>query len=72
MINEAILCLAAVVFYEARAEPIQGQQAVLEVVHNRKNHKDFPNTYCGVVKQKSQFSWTKNHPIAQPKIEPLS
>lgn len=59
MINETILCLAAVVFHEARGEPQKAQYATLEVVDNRVKSDKFPNTHCGVVKQKSQFSFYK-------------
>lgn len=50
-------CLKEVIFHEARGEPIEGQLAVLSVVQNRKNSGKYPNTFCGVIKQKSQFSY---------------
>lgn len=66
MINEAILCLAIASFKEARSEPIKAQYAVMEVIHNRSEHPDYPNSYCGVVKQQGQFSWFKNHGSLKP------
>lgn len=51
-------CLAKVIYHEARGEPEEGQVAVAWVVMNRLNSQRFSNTICGVVYQKSQFSWT--------------
>lgn len=44
-------------YHESRGEPIQGQLAVGNVVINRQDDPSFPNTVCGVVFQKMQFSW---------------
>jgi N-acetylmuramoyl-L-alanine amidase len=56
-----VRCLAEAVYYEAKGEPIRGQQAVAEVVATRVASRAYPNTYCGVVYQRSgricQFSW---------------
>lgn len=50
-------CLLAVLFHEARGEPIEGIRAVASVVINRKNHPSlYPRTICGVVLQRKQFS----------------
>ena len=70
MINESILCLALAIHKESRGAPLVAQQAVAEVIHNRTKHKDFPNTYCGVIKQKNQFSFYKgSHSLTPPKTE---
>lgn len=50
-------CLKEVIFHEARGEPLEGQLAVLSVVQNRKNSGKYPSTFCGVIRQKSQFSY---------------
>lgn len=50
-------CLAAVIHYESNGESIKGKAAVAQVVMNRKNNPNFPNTICGVIKQRFQFSW---------------
>jgi hypothetical protein len=50
-------CLANAVYFEARGEPIQGQLAVAEVVLNRAASGKYPDSLCGVVKQKAQFSF---------------
>ena len=45
------------------SEPIEGQIAVAQVTVNRvKNKHQFANTVCGVVFEKSQFSWTLGKP----------
>lgn len=47
----ATACLAMAVYFEARSEPVKGQLAVAEVVINRKNHPDYPDTICAVIEQ---------------------
>ena len=46
-----LICLAKNIYFEARAESVQGKMAVANVTKNRVESKDFPNSYCGVVKQ---------------------
>jgi len=57
-------CLAQNIYYEARNQPIEGQLAVAHVTLNRVDDIRWPDSVCGVVKQKSQFSWvgTVNQP----------
>lgn len=70
LISESILCLAMTIFREGRSEPIKAQYSIAEVVHNRSKHPDYPDTYCGVVKQKGQFSWYKgSNSLKPPKYE---
>jgi spore germination cell wall hydrolase CwlJ-like protein len=52
-------CLAGAIYFEAKGEPLEGQLAVAEVVINRSKSGRFPSTICGVVKQKSQFSFIR-------------
>ena len=52
------LCLATALFFEARNQPIDGQMAVAEVILNRVEDPQWPNTICGVVNQEKQFSFT--------------
>ncbi|MFD1912780.1 cell wall hydrolase [Halodurantibacterium flavum] len=44
-------CLAKALYFEARGEPIRGQFAVAEVILNRVDAVEYPNTICGVVHQ---------------------
>ena len=54
-----VYCLAQVIYFEARGEPIQGQIAVAHVTINRTKSSLFPSTICEVVAQKNpcQYSW---------------
>jgi len=52
------LCLATALFFEARNQPIDGQMAVAEVILNRVEDSQWPDTICGVVNQSKQFSFT--------------
>jgi spore germination cell wall hydrolase CwlJ-like protein len=52
-------CLAGAVYFESKGEPLQGQLAVAEVILNRAASGKFPTTICGVVTQKSQFSFIR-------------
>jgi N-acetylmuramoyl-L-alanine amidase len=51
-------CLVENVYHEARGEDVLGQAAVAYVTLNRGRSPDYPNSVCGVVWQKGQFSWT--------------
>lgn len=42
-------CLRKALYFEARGETLQGQFAVAEVILNRVDSPDFPDTVCGVV-----------------------
>jgi hypothetical protein len=44
-------CLADAVYFEARGEPMKGQEAVAQVVMNRVFSGFYPNDVCGVVYQ---------------------
>lgn len=59
--EQQLTCLADNAYFEARGEGSAGWQAVTNVVFNRMDNNKFPNTACGVVKQRRgavcQFSW---------------
>ncbi|MGF1502941.1 MAG: cell wall hydrolase [Paracoccaceae bacterium] len=44
-------CLSEALYFEARGESLLGQIAVAEVILNRADSGDFPDTVCGVVQQ---------------------
>lgn len=50
------MCLALMIFLESRGETLPGQYAVGEVILNRVESEDFPDTVCEVIKQPNQFS----------------
>ncbi len=52
-------CLASAIYFESRGEPLAGQLAVGTVIVNRAESRQFPSDYCGVVTQRSQFSFVK-------------
>lgn len=59
-------CLAQNIYFEARGEATEGQLAVAMVTMNRVNSRYFPNSICGVVWQKRQFSWTHDGKSDRP------
>ena len=62
--HQEMMCLAENIYFEARAEGVEGKAAVANVTRNRVVSADFPNTYCGVVYQGPvRESWkTKQNP----------
>ena len=52
-------CLAGTVYFESKGESLSGQLAVAEVVLARRDSRRWPNSICGVVYQKSQFSFVR-------------
>jgi hypothetical protein len=60
-------CLTEAVYFEARGEPLRGQQAVAQVVMNRVFSGYYPNNVCGVVFQNAshylgcQFTFACEH-----------
>lgn len=57
-------CLTEALYFEARGESIEGQYAVAEVILNRVDHANYPNTLCGVITEGTgrqfacQFTYT--------------
>ncbi|NJS13894.1 MAG: cell wall hydrolase [Sphingopyxis sp.] len=58
-IDDELHCLAGAVYFESRSESLIGQLAVANVVINRAESGRFPTTLCGVVYQRSQFSFVR-------------
>lgn len=59
-LGEEANCLATAVYFESRGESVDGQLAVARVVINRAASGKYPTTWCGVVKQPSQFSFVRH------------
>ena len=58
--HQQMVCLAENIYFEARAEGVEGKAAVANVTRNRVNSTLFPNTYCEVVQQGPvRESWNK-------------
>ncbi|WP_173934378.1 cell wall hydrolase [Chelativorans sp. Marseille-P2723] len=73
--NSEIECLATAIYFEARGEPVSGQNAVAKVILNRVKSQFYPDTVCDVVYQNShrrnacQFSFAcdgSGNPITDP------
>lgn len=70
--GDALTCLAQAVYFEARGEPLEGQEAVAQVVMNRTRLPQFPKQVCDVVFQGAdrqtgcQFSFTCNGALGPP------
>jgi spore germination cell wall hydrolase CwlJ-like protein len=58
-LNTEERCLAGAVYFESKGESLNGQLAVARVVMARAKSGRFPSTLCGVVYQKSQFSFVR-------------
>lgn len=57
--DEELRCIAIGVYYESKGEPLTGQLAVADVILNRTSSGRFPTSACGVLTQRSQFSFVK-------------
>ena len=65
-------CLAGAIYFESKSEPLKGQLAVGHVIATRAHSGRFPSSYCGVVYQRSQFSFVRGHsmpPIARAGLQ---
>lgn len=60
-------CVVKMLYHEARGMENKDIDDVLSVAYNRKNHKNYPNTYCKVIYQKNQYSFTRR--AAQKPLE---
>ncbi|UVI39997.1 cell wall hydrolase [Qipengyuania spongiae] len=65
--SDELRCLAGAIYFESRGEPLAGQLAVARVIINRTESGRFPSSYCGVVTQRSQFSFVRNGRIPEPR-----
>lgn len=61
-----IECLAKNLYFETGSQD-HGPDLITEVVFNRVDDPRFPNTVCGVVYQRKQFSWTHDNKSDIPK-----
>jgi spore germination cell wall hydrolase CwlJ-like protein len=56
--NSEVECLARNIYFEARNQPIKGQEAVAHVTLNRLKSGKHGDSICKVVYQPYAFSWT--------------
>ena len=70
--TKELTCLINTLYAEARSEPEEGIRAVMSVIYNRKNHKNYPNTFCKVILQDKQFSaFNSNKSLSTKRLKPL-
>ena len=58
-LSSELACLAGAIYFEAKGESLAGQLAVGRVIVARSKSGRFPASYCGVVYQRSQFSFVR-------------
>jgi spore germination cell wall hydrolase CwlJ-like protein len=58
-VSRELACLAGAIYFEAKGESLAGQLAVGRVIVARSKSGRFPASYCGVVYQRSQFSFIR-------------
>lgn len=58
-LDREMQCLAGAVYFESKGESLKGQLAVARVVIARAQSSRFPDSYCGVVYQRKQFSFVR-------------
>ena len=67
-LSRELNCLASAIYHEAKSETLNGQLAVGRVIVSRSKSGRFPDSYCGVVFQPSQFSFVRGNSLpAVPK-----
>ena len=59
-------CLAVGIYFEAKSESLAGQLAVGHVIADRAASGRFPSSYCGVLFQRSQFSFVRGKSYPSP------
>jgi N-acetylmuramoyl-L-alanine amidase len=62
-LSRELNCLAVAVYHEAKGESLAGQLAVGRVIVARSKSGRFPDSYCGVVFQPSQFSFVRGNSL---------
>jgi len=60
-LSREMQCLAGAIYFEAKGESLEGQLAVGRVIVARSKSGRFPASYCGVVYQRSQFSFIRGN-----------
>lgn len=68
-LSDEMQCLAGAIYFESRGEPLAGQLAVGRVIVNRATSGRYPETYCGVVYQRSQFSFVRGGRMPEIKTD---
>jgi len=68
-----LICMAHAIYFEAGNQDYDGKVAVASVIMNRVEGKGYPDSICGVVTQRHQFSYllddSKHHLQIKNKID---
>lgn len=69
LVGRDLKCLSDAVYWETRGADSQGARLVADVVLNRVEHEEFPDSVCAVVHQPHQFAAgvAENRPILEPR-----
>lgn len=79
--GQQVACLQEAIYHEARGEDIHGQFAVAEVILNRVDLPNYPDSVCGVVRQNAhrrnacQFSYAcdgRSDDMTEPRARRLA
>jgi spore germination cell wall hydrolase CwlJ-like protein len=65
--KDQLECLSKAAYFESKGESDAGMLAVIHTTLNRVKDVRFPKTVCGVVYQRSQYSWAKHNPKIKEK-----
>lgn len=63
---EQVMCVTEAIWFEAANQPVEGMYAVAHVIRNRVKSPRYPDTYCEVIQQPSQFSYRNG---GQPTVQ---
>lgn len=74
--EQDLTCMAHAVYFEAGNQGYEGKAAVANVIMNRVESEQYPDTICGVVTQPNQFSYLldshKRHLKLNNKIDTIA
>jgi spore germination cell wall hydrolase CwlJ-like protein len=62
-----VRCMTEALYYEARGEGQNGQEAVAEVILQRVRSRAHPDSICGVVHEPGQFSYVTDGSTKRPR-----
>jgi spore germination cell wall hydrolase CwlJ-like protein len=65
------MCIVDALYHEARGEGKFGMKAVANVIYNRYKHSKYPNSFCAVIMQPKQFSFTLENKLIGYKLKKL-
>ena len=55
--KDEVTCLACVVYFESKTEPLEDKLSTAFVTVNRTRSEEFPKTMCGNIRKPGEYSW---------------